>query len=681
MKKSIAALIAVALATTAVCALFLVAAFDSTADDGRKFPPQPDSLLYYQYAKAMAEGHPYRFTESEQPSTGSTSHLFPAILALPYAAGAHGESLTTAGGIIGLLCFIATLVSLFLVTRRLEPRAAWLAVAICSLSGQTAFTVFGQSDMTLFIPLTLAAFAAALHRRTVTTAILLALCALCRPEGMLLAVALLLTCAYARMRHKSGDSTANLLPAAVAGCVAAGCVFLLNDHLTGMFQFQSVARKGYFYLYPALGAVIHTLRDLALMLVQCVFGISRGHRAFLLIPAAGGFLFCYAIWSRLRHHSDSRPLETWFLLSAAAAVCLVAAGSQAGTMYDRHLGWIIPLLAIYAAIGVIRAGKALRSARPVYLLAALLLIYQATTVREFLGLFQKERAATESVIRSAERIDRALPADATMVACGLAGLTYVMPDRKYVNACGITSPAFQTKGHLVRNIELFKHRPELRTDYCLTGHSRSSSQWLWPVIGARVESIANDEPLQVYHVVWDSLDAPFQPANEDILKAVAGMELVDAIDIGYEPHEQSHNRSVYQRVSLGKVIPFATTRPSGTTNVTEVGELVLGSETFTIRTIPGKDLRIVARLLRDTTAVVASRDAKLYSRAYAMVSPSRMVVLAGDASAGEIEVSYPPSTAAYHEILMTVPGGLIVSDRTELTIGGDHIPCAYWFYQ
>jgi hypothetical protein len=162
---------------------------------------------------------------------------------------------------------------------------------------------------------------------------------------------------------------------------------------------------------------------------------------------------------------------------------------------------------------------------------------------------------------------------------------------------------------------------------------------------------------------------------------VADMELVDALDIGYEPHEQSHSRSVYQRVSLGKVIPFATTRPSGTTNVTEVGELVLGSETFTIRTIPGKDLRIVARLLRDTTAVVAGRDAKLYSRAYAMVSPSRMVVLAGDASAADIEVSYPPSTTAYHEILMAVPGSLIVSDRTELTIGGDHIPCAYWFYQ
>ena len=44
--------------------------------------PQPDTLSYQQYARAIAEGHPYRFNADEAPTTGSTSHIYPFRLGL-----------------------------------------------------------------------------------------------------------------------------------------------------------------------------------------------------------------------------------------------------------------------------------------------------------------------------------------------------------------------------------------------------------------------------------------------------------------------------------------------------------------------------------------------------------------------------------------------------------------------
>jgi hypothetical protein len=54
-------------------------------------PFQTDTMMYYQYAQAIAQGHPYQFIEGQGASTGSTSHLYPASLAVLYALGARGE--------------------------------------------------------------------------------------------------------------------------------------------------------------------------------------------------------------------------------------------------------------------------------------------------------------------------------------------------------------------------------------------------------------------------------------------------------------------------------------------------------------------------------------------------------------------------------------------------------------
>lgn len=52
-----------------------------------------DAYIHFQYARAIAEGHPFRYQAGEPISTGATSFLWPAVLAVPYLFGWHGEAL------------------------------------------------------------------------------------------------------------------------------------------------------------------------------------------------------------------------------------------------------------------------------------------------------------------------------------------------------------------------------------------------------------------------------------------------------------------------------------------------------------------------------------------------------------------------------------------------------------
>lgn len=38
---------------------------------------EPDALVYLQYARNMAEGHPFEYVQGDAPTTGCTSYLYP----------------------------------------------------------------------------------------------------------------------------------------------------------------------------------------------------------------------------------------------------------------------------------------------------------------------------------------------------------------------------------------------------------------------------------------------------------------------------------------------------------------------------------------------------------------------------------------------------------------------------
>src|SRR5215471_17907168 len=60
---------------------------------GAPSAPLDDTYIHFQYARSIAELHPFRYTEGAAPTPGATSLLWPLLLAPFYALGLHGERL------------------------------------------------------------------------------------------------------------------------------------------------------------------------------------------------------------------------------------------------------------------------------------------------------------------------------------------------------------------------------------------------------------------------------------------------------------------------------------------------------------------------------------------------------------------------------------------------------------
>src|SRR5713226_810437 len=95
--------------------ILLFAGFMLAATNGHFVPQIADLYVVCQYARAMAEGHPFHYNPGEPASTGATSVLHTAVLALAHALGARGEGLVAFAVGAGAALYIGSL----LVARRI----------------------------------------------------------------------------------------------------------------------------------------------------------------------------------------------------------------------------------------------------------------------------------------------------------------------------------------------------------------------------------------------------------------------------------------------------------------------------------------------------------------------------------------------------------------------------------
>jgi hypothetical protein len=225
----------------------------------------------------------------------------------------------------------------------------------------------------------------------------------------------------------------------------------------------------------------------------------------------------------------------------------------------------------------------------------------------------------------------------------------------------------------------------MRVDYWLLDQTMMDNHWLQPMIGKSLleETMARQpaSALTLRSCRWDALDIGKTPIDPDVIQAVAGMTQVDALDIGYREHEQSHDRTVFTRLPATRISPFAIVNQMGDHSLLEVGEAVIGSETFTLSTQPGKPLRLVMRTLPRVEAMVAGTDGVQRYHVYRLANPLRMRVQVGDLQTGIMEFTLTPETNRFDEILIEIPAGLITHELSRVTLAGDHISCAFWAYQ
>lgn len=122
-----------------------------------------DAYIHFQYARAIAEGHPMRFETGEPVTSGATSMLWPALLAPFYLLGLHGEAIVWPAWGLSFAALGGLAWEAGRITERLAGRVAGVGAAAMVLAF-SAFTWCAASGMEV-VP-----FAWAIARATRTAA-------------------------------------------------------------------------------------------------------------------------------------------------------------------------------------------------------------------------------------------------------------------------------------------------------------------------------------------------------------------------------------------------------------------------------------------------------------------------------------------------------------------------------
>jgi hypothetical protein len=120
------------LAATLLLAWSMIAAVREKV--GHAAPTLDDAYIHYQYARAIAEGHPLRFFEDAPRSSGATSLLWPLLLAPFWLLGLRGADLTWGAWILGFSALAGLAYESQKLTEKLTSRAMGWAAALGVLS-------------------------------------------------------------------------------------------------------------------------------------------------------------------------------------------------------------------------------------------------------------------------------------------------------------------------------------------------------------------------------------------------------------------------------------------------------------------------------------------------------------------------------------------------------------------
>ena len=324
-----------------------------------------DSYIHFQYARAIAEGHPFQFQAGEPATSGATSLLWPLLLAPFYAVGFTDESILWPAWILSFAAHGLLAYETYQLTKRLTG-AAVAAGAAAMILGFSAFTWCAASGMEVM------PFAWALARtarkasewaemqreqrsrgRAIELVALAWAAALFRPEGALLALFGAMTFVL-YPRHPTLRSRALGL-AALAGALFTPLVLLITTGTTTSNTTVVKLLVGNPY-YPG-NVLWETVAANAKTLVTKL--LNGEEHAWQMIPEGGAFIALTGLVAI--PIAGFRAKSLW----RATSVVLIALLMFAPCFYDTFLwnrlrylwpfatGWIIGIACLVRVLIVV----------------------------------------------------------------------------------------------------------------------------------------------------------------------------------------------------------------------------------------------------------------------------------------------------------------------------------------
>jgi hypothetical protein len=655
-----------------------------------------DLYVVAQYAKAMAEGHPFQYNAGEAPTTGATSLLHTAILALAHAAGARGEGLVAFAVLLGVALYLASIPLAARVASRLAGRReGLLAGALVALGGPVVWGYLYGSDVALFLFLALLLLdrwlAYAEGAGATGLAVAGTLVALARPEG--LPVALVLAVASrGRPAPSRRERVLPWLPVAVGFLVLA-----LQRLVTGSWLATSVGEKS---LLPNYGPVetvalaskyaVDVLRGLLLGLYpsEVPIGLSQGQAPFFFPPLA----LLLVLLAAVKTPAELRFAARAWLAVVTLVFALVGPNVFMGVHFNRYLLWAFPGLLAFAAAGLGMATRLL--AREDETLerglfragAGLFVLLGFLSTARFAGVYAEMAGETwRREIPMAAWIRANLP-PGVAIANAATSVEYLTGHRN-VNLHGVTSPAFVGNRTAEREAGLFESLGRLpageRPPFLLltrSGHDGSELMRALSDGPPLFETASLGDDLLLFRARWDLLDRGGEPALPEAVAAVASLEAVDRLDVCDARDEAAHGYRHESRqgeiLLAGSVGLGPAALPAGETTLADAGRLIVGGESFRVRTHGGRALVVV---LRSRSPVVVRALRAQGGLAVPVDVPGMgIVVRAGGREVARLELANQPG---WNEHVFRVPAEAVSEGTTDLALSGRYAAFHYWFYQ
>lgn len=666
-------LIALSICTALVqIALYYLAA-STIRSDGSLAIAQPDTLLYCQAARRIAEGFPFSFSAGTGVSTGTTSVLYPFFIAVFYLIGFKGHSLIAAGFLLNSAFYIVFVVGWVFVACHAfaeRPVSRFVSSLLVSLFGPFAFCALAQSDIGLWMAVSAwLAYGLFTGRRCIYVPLVL-VSPWIRPEGMVVVFSLLVFTVI-DMFHKRRIGIDTLV--AVASVLSVAGVFALNFALTGEFQFSSVAQKGYFKNLSPGSAVYMSAIDFMRIVKAYFLGIPKAApRDFFYLPVIGAAFLWIGLFVRSWRRVSWREFA-WYLAMLGGFVTVSTSGWQ-NTNLDRYLVWIMPVLIFYMAFGAEVVSSWLKPGPVRMLPSAALVIFTGAMAVVFVFLFRFSSSA-DRVRRFAERCDMEMPKSASLGTWGNCGIAYDMSDRRVAHLSGIYSQEFFASTARSSKFETLKNEPVTRFDYWFCHASDGESFYCGkPDVAVGPEVLVAPPDFELRKADWSAYDAaaavPTAPAEGAVLCA--------RVDVAYDRDEKSAKYETLTRDDYPFFAPFHRVGSLNGTNIVEAGRFAYGGDAMSIPAHPGRDLHVV---MRTALKCKVSVDRELGHRTseFSLKSPLKLRVFVDDTEAGEMEIKV--TEGDFCDAHFTIPGKFIASSSARMTFLGEHIAFCYWFYQ
>jgi len=655
-----------------------------------------DLYVIAQYAQAMAEGHPFRYNVGEAPTTGATSLLHTTVLALAHAAGARGEGLIAFAILLGAALYLASIpLAVRIGTRLAGPREGLLAGLLIALSGPVVWAYLYGSDIALFLFLALlllerwlAFFADGSARGVALAGTLLALA---RPEGLPIALGLAVASRW-RSRATRAEGFWLALP------VGAGLlVIALQRVVTGSWLQTSVAEKSLWPNYGPVGTLgvasqygVDVVRGLLLGLYppEATIGFARGEAAFFFPPLA--LVLVLLVVARPQGPLVV-PARLWLGITALV-FALTGPNVFMGVHFNRYLMWAFPGLLAFAAAGLgcltrlvaredaplerglFRAGAAL-----VLLLGLLSTVRFAAVYSELAGETWRREIPMAAFIR--DQLPRGVA-----IANAATSVEYLTGHRN-LSLHGVTSPGFTGGRTSEREAGMFESMRRLpaseRPPYLLLAQSGHEGSELMRALAPGPPVFATTslgDDLLLFQASWDVLDGGGEPALAPARGAVAGLEPADRLNVCDPSDEAAHGyryRSRRGELPLtGSVAIGPVSAAFGERRLADAGRLILGGESFSVRTRAGRDLVMV---LRTRSSVVARfmREGRGVATEVAILEAG-IVIHAGGRAVARVAL---PNAEGWNEHVIRLPAEAIAEGETRLELRGRYAAFHYWFYQ